>query len=126
MNKISFGKFIQIRRIDLKMTLREFSRRFGYDPAYISRIETEKLSAPQDQQKLEALALALGFSKGSVEWIKFFDLAYESRQELPQDIKSNASEVISRLPAFLRTADNKKINKEKVKKLLDFLIDGKK
>lgn len=122
---MKFAELVKTTRIKNGLTLRSFCKRFGYDPAYISRIETRKLSAPTDKDKLEGLATALGFKKDSPNWIRFFDLAYESRSELPYDVKKNAPEVFSLLPAFLRTPDNKKINKEKVKELLDFLVNGK-
>lgn len=122
---MSFAELVKITRTKNGLTLRSFCKRFGYDPAYISRIETGKLSAPTDEDKLNGLAIALGFKRGSSDWVTFFDLAYESRSELPTDVKNNAPEVFSLLPAFLRTPDNKKISKEKVKELLDFLINGK-
>ena len=51
----------------------------------------------------------------------FFDLAHQSRNELPEDLREEAPEVISLLPAFLRTPDGRKISKKKVKELIDFL-----
>lgn len=122
---MNFQKFIKNQRIKISLTLRAYCKRFGYDPAYISRLETGKLKPPLDKDKLEALAKTLQIEKDSSDWVTFFDLAYQSRSELPSDIKENASEIISVLPAFLRTADNKKVNKEKVKKLLDFLTNGR-
>lgn len=123
---MKFNEYFRTRRIANNMTLRFFCNRFGFDPAYISRLETEKLKPPEEQDKLKALALALDIKEDTADWVKFFDLAYESRSEIPEDIKKNVPQIISLLPIFLRTKDNKKISKEKVQQLLDFLTNRKK
>jgi len=101
--------------------LRAFCKRYGYDTAYISRLETSILNPPKEEEKLSAMASALGITKRSEDWIKFFDLAYQAKSELPPDIKESAPEILSLVPAFLRTRDGKKIDKEKIRELISFL-----
>ncbi len=120
MSNSGFGDYLREKRLEKNFTLRAFCERFGLDTAYISRLETNKLKPPSSE-KLSALAEALGLQKNSKDWIKFFDLAHQARNELPDDVKENASEIITMLPAFLRTPDGKRVSKQKIEKLINFL-----
>src|SRR4030042_5164241 len=115
MSNSGFGDYLREKRLEKNFTLRAFCERFGFDTAYVSRLETNKLRPPTTD-KLSALAEALGLQKNSKEWIKFFDLAHQARNELPEDVKQNAPEIITTLPAFLRTPDGKRVSKEKIEK----------
>lgn len=81
---------------------------------------------PPEGEKLTTLADALDLKKNSAERVHLFDLAYQAKDKLPQDIKSDAKKVISLLPAFLRTSDGKKISKSQIDRLVNFLEDGTK
>jgi transcriptional regulator with XRE-family HTH domain len=74
-----FGDFVSQRRTNLGLSLREFCRKYGYEPSYISRLENSILNAPSDKERLSALALALELKKESQEWVEFFALAASSR-----------------------------------------------
>jgi hypothetical protein len=80
---------------------------------------------PDNEDKLAAYAIALGIEKGSSDWVTYFDLAAIAKQELPKEVKESAPEIISLLPAFLRTNGNRKISDEKLQKLIDFLSSTK-
>ena len=121
---MNFGGYFREKRIEQKLTLRAFCKRFGFDSAYISRLENNKMKPPEEETKLSALADALNLEKNSKDWVKFFDLAYQAKKELPEDVKETAPEIISLLPAFLRTPDGKKVSKEKLEKLISFLEKG--
>lgn len=118
---MNFGSYFRQKRLQGGSTLRAFCKRYGYDTAYISRLETSILNPPKEEEKLSAMASALGITKRSEDWIKFFDLAYQAKSELPPDIKESAPEILSLVPAFLRTRDGKKIDKEKIRELISFL-----
>jgi len=120
MKTMNFGNFIREKRVQNGKTLRSFCQRFGYDPAYISRLENNKLPPSLDDNKLAALAKALGIIPESKEWVDFHSLAYVAKQDLPKEIK-NEKEIITFLPAYLRTPDNKKVDQDKLKKLIEFL-----
>ena len=113
MNKSGFGNYFRETRLQQGLTLRAFSDRYGLDPAYISKLENEK-NPPPKGDKLEALAEALNIKKNTKNWIAFFDLAHQARQEFPVDIQSEAREALNLLPAYLRTHNGKKISKDKV------------
>lgn len=117
---MNFGEFLRQKRLDLELTLRAFCSRFGFDTAYISRLENNKLKPPSSKDKLAAIANALGLKEESSERVKFFDLAYQARKELPPDIKKEAPEIIASLPAFLRKTDGR-VKKSKVEALVSFL-----
>ena len=120
MNGLAFGKFLREKRLGKKLTLREFCRRFGYDTAYISRLENNKLNPPSGE-KLEALAQALGMDEGSEDWVRFFDLAHQAKNELPEDITKTAPEILNMIPAFLRTTDGQRVSKKQLDRLIEFL-----
>lgn len=120
---MSFGDYFRKKRLQQRLTLRAFCKRFGFDTAYISRLENNKMRPPEDE-KLSVLAESLSLEKNSRDWVRFFDLAYQSREKLPKDIIENASDVVSLLPAFLRTPDGKKVSKEKLERLTRFLQTG--
>jgi len=121
MKTVSFGDFIRQKRLHNGLTLRIFCNRFGFDTAYVSRLENSKLLPPKNKEKLTAIAEALRIEEGSKGWVRFFDLAYQARKELPPDIRKEAPEVVSALPAFLRKSKDGKIHKKKVEALVDFL-----
>ena len=64
MKERSFGQIIRDLRISNKdySSLREFARKVGLSPAYLSRIENEK-EPPPSEKMIERLAEALGADK---------------------------------------------------------------
>lgn len=121
---MKFGDFFRQKRLNLKLTLRSFCERYGFDPAYISRLENNVIKPPREDSKLQALAISLQLKKETEEWVIFFDLAYTANEEISKDIKKAIPDLNSLLPAFLRTSNNKKISGEKAKELIDFLKKG--
>jgi len=119
-SNMNFGQFFRSKRITLGFTLRSFCERYHFDPGNISRLERNILPPTIDEEKLEGYAEALKISKGSPEWIDFFDLAHIARGTIPQDIR-NDPKVISFLPAFYRTARGEKLDKKKIQKLIELL-----
>ncbi len=116
----SFGEFFRNRRIAQGLTLRTFCERYGYDPGNISRLERNILPPSTDGEKLSGYTAALKIKKDSKEWVQFHDLVYITANRIPADIKD--FEVTKKiLPAFFRTVRNKKMDKEKLEKLLELL-----
>ncbi|OGH25919.1 MAG: hypothetical protein A3C27_02670 [Candidatus Levybacteria bacterium RIFCSPHIGHO2_02_FULL_39_36] len=116
----SFGEFFRQKRVETGLTLRSFCERFGFDPAYISRIETDLLSPPRDKDKLSALAKALGIKKQSTDWVNFFDLAYISKGRVPEDILKDKRSM-KYLPLLFRTARGQRLSKKKFQELVDLI-----
>ncbi|MDO8515045.1 MAG: helix-turn-helix transcriptional regulator [bacterium] len=116
----TFGVYFREKRLALGMTLRSFCDRYSYDPGNISRLERNIFTPSTDEEKLEGYAQALKISKGSPDWVQFFDLAHIAKGSLPNDIKNN-QRVAAFLPAFYRTVRGEKLDKNKIKKLLELL-----
>lgn len=118
----SFGELFRRKRIALGFTLRSFCERYGYDPGNISRLERSILSPSVVLQKLEGYALALKIRRDSEEWTMFFDLAHAAKGKVPEDLL-RSPRILSILPAFYRTARGEKMDKGKIKKLIELLTD---
>jgi transcriptional regulator with XRE-family HTH domain len=116
--KAMFGEYFKTKRIEKRMTLRDFCKKFGLDPGNISKLERGLLPPPTSREKLEAYASFLGLKKGSDDWMEFFDRAAACRGELPKDILDD-SEVVKNLPVIFRTIRGKKVSA----KLLEELIE---
>ena len=122
-NTNTFGEFFRQNRLVAEMTLRSFCQRYGYDPAYISRIERGILAPPENKDKIKAFAKALNIKEGTEDWVTFFDLAYISKGQIPEDVASNKSN-LEYLPLLFRTVRGKKITSSKIKKLIKLLNES--
>lgn len=116
----TFGEFFRQKRVQAELTLRSFCERFGFDPAYISRIERNLLLPPEDKNKLQGLAKALKIKETSTDWVDFFDLAHIAKGKLPPDILEKQKS-INYLPLFFRTARGEKLSKKKLKELIELI-----
>lgn len=116
----NFGEFFRSKRIALDLTLRAFCERYGYDPGNISRLERNIFSPTLDDEKLAGYAAALKISRDSEEWVIFCDLAHTAKGKIPEDLKRD-KDTASLLPAFFRTMRNKKLDKNKLEKLIELL-----
>lgn len=114
----NFGDYFRSKRISLGLTLRTFCERFGYDPGNISRLERNILPPTLDDEKLTGYATALQIKRDSQDWVLFHDLAYAAKNSIPKDIRKHN---IDFLPAFFRTIRNKKMDKQKLQELIEFL-----
>jgi len=121
---MTFGKFFKQKRMETKLTLRQFCINKGLDPAFISRLENEIIPAPSKDSLLKTLAKALNLKDNTPEWVEFFDLASLSRGEVPEDIKQDFPEVLAYLPAFLRSVKKNKVTKKDVKELVELVKGG--
>lgn len=113
-----FGEFFKTKRIEKGLTLREFCRKYGYNPGNMSKIERGILNPPSSQEKLEKYASYLGIKKGTDDYLEFFDRAAACKGELPKEIMED-SEVVKKLPIIFRTMRGKKVTSE----LLDDLVN---
>lgn len=117
---MTFGEFFRQKRIGLRLTLRKFCEMYQFDPGNISRLERNILPPTLDEEKLAGYATALRIKRDSEEWVTFFDLAHAAKNSIPKDVTGEGYDF---LPAFFRTMRNKKLDKQKMKELIDFLND---
>lgn len=120
----TFGEFFRQKRVDGGFTLRSFCKRFGFDPAYISRVERGIFPPPEDKIKLRGFAKSLGVEEGSEEWVSFFDLAFISKGKVPTDILGRPL-AIKYLPLLFRTARGQRLSKKKLQELANLLHENK-
>mgnify|MGYP002323754650 CR=1 FL=1 len=117
----NFSSFISKKRKEKKMSLREFSRRIGISPEYLSKIENELRSAPKDDT-LEKMADKLGLNIDEREML--FDLAADSKpylslaSDLLLYIKQNKS-----IHKALRLAKRCDADEEDWQNFIDFLSE---
>jgi len=123
MSRNAFGALLKRLRIKRGFTLREFCNRHGFDPGNYSRLERGVFSPPQDREKLQQYAAALGLSPGDDDWLDFFDTAAASRGEIPQDLLSD-EEVVKKLPLLFRTLRAKPVSPENLDELVDRIRRG--
>ena len=114
----AFGLKLKELRLKRKLTLREFCQSSGIDPGNYSRLERGVFPPPQKEELLERYASALGLSRGSAEWLEFFDLAAVARGEIPRDLLTD-EEVTNKLPIIFRTLRGSPIPPEKMDALVE-------
>jgi transcriptional regulator with XRE-family HTH domain len=113
-----FGAKLKQLRLAGGQTLRDFCLQHGFDPGNYSRLERGLFPAPHREDLLEKYAVALGLSRGSDEWIEFFDIAAASRGEIPRDLLTD-EEVLERLPVLFRTIRGTQADPSKLDELVE-------
>lgn len=116
-----FSAFLKRKRLQKGFGLREFARIIDMQPSNYCSVESGSLPPPSD--KLDAIVSAVGIKKGSSDYYHFMDLASETRDEIPPDIrdliKSN-----SLIPAMLRTIEDTEIKPSQLKRLIEDIRSG--
>ncbi len=120
---LQFGPYAREIRVQLGETLRQFCARAGLDPAYISRIERGLMAPPQDSEKLEHYARALGLTEPGDARQTFMDLAATAAGRLPQDSLEN-EQLMDCLPAFLRTMRGQAVDDKDLDHLIEMIRNG--
>lgn len=118
-----FGPFLEGLRQKRRLTLREFCRRAGCDPANLSRIERGLMPPPRSEEIIEKYAAVLGLQRGSDEWHQLFDLAAAEHGRVPADLMSD-KELVAALPTFFRTLRGQKPTIEEMRRLADKIRRG--
>lgn len=122
---VTFGGFFRLKRMELRLTLREFCKKNGFDPGNISKIERDLIAPPAGEKLRVRYALALGLKKGTDDWLTFFDLAAAGLGQMPEDLKQNEN-LLRKLPLLFRTIRGSKLNEEQLKSLLEAIRKEKK
>ncbi|MBV9111082.1 MAG: helix-turn-helix domain-containing protein [Gemmatimonadetes bacterium] len=118
-----FGRLIQDRRRELRLTLRDFAARAGMDPGNVSKIERGRLAPPQDEGILTRICLALEYEPGDPAAQQLRDVAASQNGRIPADILSN-DEVMAQMPILLRTVNNRQLSAEQVERLIEMIRDA--
>ncbi|EDT79092.1 helix-turn-helix transcriptional regulator [Clostridium perfringens] len=100
---MKFGEYINKKRLEKGMSLRELAGKIGISPSYLSDIEKGRRNAPNNE-KIEKISEVLFSSKDEIE--KLHDLAGISRNNISTDLYSYVMEN-NEVRYFLRTSKNK-------------------
>jgi transcriptional regulator with XRE-family HTH domain len=119
----TFGSFFESLRLGKELTLRDFCKKAGADPANISRMERGAMAPPKGREILERYAAALGLKEGTDNWYKFFDLAAVAQGVVPDDIL-NDENLVKSLPLFFRTLRGQKPTAAELKDLAEKIRKG--
>lgn len=114
----TFGHLMKSLRQKTGKTMRDFCLEHKFDPGNYSRLERGMFPPPQREDLLEKYALALGLSRGSEDWIEFFDTAAACRGEVPRDLFDDDA-ILAKLPILFRTIRGTKVSPEKLDELIE-------
>ena len=118
-----FGEFMESVRQRSHLTLREFCKRAGCDPANISRMERGLMPPPKSRDILERYAQVLGIAEASDDWYTFFDLAAVDQGMMPADIMHD-DELVRALPVFFRTLRGQKPTRDELVRIAEKVRKG--
>ena len=118
-----FGDQLRKRRQELRLGLREFALRAGMDPGNLSKIERGRLSAPQSDEVLERICLALEYELESDGAQALRDLAASETGRIPPEILDD-QEVMARMPVLLRTIHNKQLSPVELDRLIEMIKEA--
>jgi transcriptional regulator with XRE-family HTH domain len=117
---LKFETFLREKRLKTKIGLRQFAKAIGMQPSNYCSIESGSLPAPgEDKLKLIANKLKLT----SDEQKTFYDLAAQSRDDIPADIKDLIRQN-TLIPAMLRTLENEEVGAEQLKGIIEDIKSG--
>ncbi|HEU4401325.1 MAG TPA: helix-turn-helix transcriptional regulator, partial [Candidatus Polarisedimenticolia bacterium] len=80
------------RRIERRVTLREFAEKSGIDPGNLSKYERGLLPPPQGDT-LHRIARTLGLKVNTEEWEELEDLAAAAAGRIPKDLAQDPAVV---------------------------------
>lgn len=113
---MNFGEKLKDLRILKRLTLRDCAAVLLVDPSNWSKFERSITPAPKDNGVLESWAEFFGLT-GTAK-TDFFDLAALSRNQIPDDIASDAR-VLQALPVFFRAVRGEELEGEKLKQFIE-------
>jgi hypothetical protein len=97
---VKFGKRVAELRSKGFPSLRDFCRKWGYDPVEVNKWE-EGLAPAPDRDKAHFLAVALGLREDSVEYDQFLLLADEAREGY-EPVPLGKAELFRKVPVAFR------------------------
>jgi transcriptional regulator with XRE-family HTH domain len=119
--KQTFGEYLRTCRLKAGFGLRTFAEAAGMKPSNLCAIEYGRVPPPQAAGTLAQIADALGLPQGSRERRRLFDLATAHKPgTLPPDVAAFAGRT-SGIPVLLRTIENKRLSREDLERLTEYV-----
>jgi transcriptional regulator with XRE-family HTH domain len=117
----AFGTYLRESRLKVGYGLRSFAEAVEMQPSNLSNVEHGRMPPPQDLTALAKIADTLGLPEGSTERTRLFDLAVAHKQPaLPPDVAAFAAKTPG-IPVLLRTIENKRLTREDLARLTDYI-----
>ena len=119
----TFGELFRELRLKAGFSLREYCRRFGEDPPFISKMERGKVPPPTSHEKLQKMALSVDLKEDTEEWGYFFTSAIVGAGRIPKEAMDD-EQVLRRLPVLLRTMTGQKLSEDQLDALVEVVRDA--
>lgn len=114
-----FHQFVQEKRMQKDVTLREFCRSAELDPSNWSKVERGIADPPKSKEILNRIAKTLKLNKEETE--ELMDLALID--SIPPDLRPS-DDVLAKLPIFFRTVRGDKPTEKELRELIQKLRNG--
>ena len=117
----TFGEYLRASRLKAGYGLRVFADAMEMRPSNLSNVEHGRIPPPQDLGTLTRIADALGFSEGSRERERLFDLAVAHKKRgIPADVAAFAARTPG-IPVILRTLHNRRLTRKEIEDLTRYI-----
>jgi transcriptional regulator with XRE-family HTH domain len=117
----TFGEYLRASRLKAGYGLRVFADAMEMRPSNLSNVEHGRIPPPQDLGTLTWIADALGFSEGSRERERLFDLAVAHKKRgIPADVAAFAARTPG-IPVILRTLHNRRLTRKEIEDLTRYI-----
>jgi len=110
-----YGTFLRRRRLEKKLTQREFAERVGVDFTYLSKVENGRLAAPSEAT-IGQIAKALGDDP---------DIHLAQARKVPLDLRAAVAELPVEAAMLLREIRAKRVTGETYTAMLRTLRDAR-
>jgi len=124
-HNMTFGEFLNLKRIEAKITIRKFASDVGISPSFLCDLENGNRAFPAKSKKtpdlLEKMIITLKLDENDTKLFK--DYAEESML-LGNRVPNEISEYLQRVPEAqqaLRLAKEKSITKEEWERFVEML-----
>ncbi|GBE06449.1 MAG TPA: XRE family transcriptional regulator [Nitrospirae bacterium] len=116
-----FGGFLKEKRLTKNFGLREFAKILGMKPSNYCSIESDSLSPPSES-KLKLIAKILDMD--TKEQRKMFDLAAQSKDDIPADLKELIKKD-SEIPNLLRIVVDEGVGPKQIRGIVKDIKSGR-
>lgn len=118
---LSFDKFLREKRIQIKISLREFAKLIEMQPSNYCSIESGSHPAPS-KEKLALIVknLKLDHTEGRI----LYDLAAQTRDEIPADLQELIKQG-SLIPSLLRTVEDEEVGPDQINAIIEDIKSGR-
>jgi len=113
----TFGQYFKQKRIDQRITLREFCRKHNLDHGNISKLERDRMSPPQNDEIIEKYAEYLQLSENEFE--QFKELAAMGNKQIPEYLSDE--ETLAKLPVLFRALKDSDLTEDKLQQLVELI-----